>query len=89
MTTTLMKTYIQAQTWLQTWAQKTVQKAAAQTAAQTTALDKEDEGMATAEYAIVLVAATSFAGLLVVLLKSDAVRNLLTKLITDALSVVA
>ncbi|OTA26493.1 hypothetical protein B9G54_04700 [Alloscardovia macacae] len=85
MTTILMKTYVQAQTWLQTWAQKTVQKAAVQT----TALDKEDEGMATAEYAIVLVAATSFAGLLVVLLKSDAVRNLLTKLITDALSVVA
>ncbi|MFC0265228.1 DUF4244 domain-containing protein [Alloscardovia macacae] len=85
MTTILMKSYVQVQTWLQTWAEKTAQKAALQR----DALHTDDDGMATAEYAIVLVAATSFAGLLVVLLKSDAVRNLLTKLITDALSVVA
>nr|WP_240680314.1 DUF4244 domain-containing protein [Alloscardovia theropitheci] len=49
---------------------------------------KEDKGMATAEYAIVLVAATSFAGLLVALLKSEAVRSILSKLVTDALSII-
>ncbi|WP_418969557.1 DUF4244 domain-containing protein [Alloscardovia omnicolens] len=46
-----------------------------------------DDGMATAEYAVVLVAATSFAGILVALLKSDAVRSLITQLITNALSI--
>ncbi|WP_018142419.1 DUF4244 domain-containing protein [Alloscardovia criceti] len=51
-------------------------------------LNTSDEGMATAEYAIVLVAATSFAGVLVALFKSDAVRSIVTNLITDALSIV-
>ena len=51
-------------------------------------LSVEDKGMATAEYAIVLVAASSFAGLLVALLKSDVVRSVITKLVTDALSII-
>jgi len=44
-------------------------------------------GMATAEYAIATIAAVGFAGLLVVLLKSDGVREALTGLITTALTV--
>ncbi len=42
-----------------------------------TVLDKPEEGMATAEYALVPVAATGFAGVLVAILKSDAVRVVL------------
>ena len=52
-----------------------------------TVLDKPEEGMATAEYAIVLVAATGFAGVLVAILKSDAVRAVLTNLVKSALSI--
>jgi len=44
-----------------------------------------DAGMATAEYAIATLAAVGFAGLLVVLLKSDLVRGLLTGIIKKAL----
>lgn len=50
---------------------------------------QDDPGMATAEYAVVLVAATSFAAVLVAILKSDAVRSALMKIITSALNVVA
>lgn len=50
-------------------------------------VNADDPGMATAEYAIVLVAATSFAAVLVAILKSEAVRSLLTKIITGALNV--
>jgi len=42
--------------------------------------------MATAEYAIVTIAAAGFAGLLVVVLRSDEVRGLLTGLVRTALS---
>lgn len=87
MTTILMKGYVRTQMWLDEQLKKCVQTCAR--TAEQTSVQKDDDGMATAEYAVVLVAATSFAGLLVVLLKSDAVRNLLTKLVTDALSVVA
>jgi len=41
--------------------------------------------MATAEYALVTLAAAGFAGLLLVILKSDAVRSALTGIITRAL----
>ncbi|KFI44798.1 Protein of unknown function [Bifidobacterium bohemicum] len=44
-----------------------------------------DEGAATAEYAVVLVAATGFGAVLVALLKSGAVKELLKALITKAL----
>ena len=43
-------------------------------------------GSATAEYAIATLAAVGFAGLLVVILRSDAVRGMLTNLIQHALS---
>jgi len=45
-----------------------------------------DSGMATAEYAIVTVAAAAFAGLLIVVLRSDEVRGLLVGIIRGALS---
>ena len=43
-------------------------------------------GMATAEYAVCLVAATGFAGLLLGILRSPEVRTVLTNLIKKALS---
>lgn len=46
----------------------------------------DDRGSATAEYAIATMAAVGFAGLLVVILRSDAVRGMLTDLIHRALS---
>jgi hypothetical protein len=45
-----------------------------------------ETGSATAEYAIATLAAVGFAGLLVVILRSDAVRGMLTNLIQHALS---
>ncbi|WP_448630344.1 DUF4244 domain-containing protein [Cellulomonas soli] len=44
-----------------------------------------DAGMATAEYAIATLAAVGFAGLLLVILRSDEVRGMLTALIRQAL----
>lgn len=46
-----------------------------------------EEGAATAEYAVVLVAATGFAAVLVTILKSDAIKTLLTNIIKKALNV--
>ena len=43
--------------------------------------------MATAEYAIATIAAVGFAGLLILVLKSQAVRGMLTSIIESALSV--
>ena len=48
---------------------------------------KGEDGVTTAEYAVVLVAATSFAALLLGILKSDAVRNALENLIMSALNI--
>lgn len=45
-----------------------------------------EAGMATAEYAIATLAAVGFAGLLVVILKSDEVRGFLLNIIRAALS---
>ncbi|MET2010288.1 DUF4244 domain-containing protein [Microbacterium chocolatum] len=47
----------------------------------------DDEGAATAEYAIATMAAVAFAGLLVVIMRSDEVRGILTDLIRRALTV--
>ena len=47
---------------------------------------KDDTGSATAEYAIATMAAVGFAGLLVVIMRSEEVRNILTDLIRNALS---
>jgi Flp pilus assembly pilin Flp len=52
-----------------------------------TVMDEPEEGAATAEYAVVLVAATGFAALLVAILKSDAIRTLLTNIVKKALNV--
>ena len=46
-----------------------------------------EEGAATAEYAVVLVAATGFAALLVTIMKSETVRKLLLDIIKHALSI--
>lgn len=45
-----------------------------------------EAGMATAEYAIATLAAVAFAGLLLVIMKSDEVRGLLLGIIREALS---
>lgn len=47
---------------------------------------KKEEGAATAEYAIATMAAVGFAGLLVAILRSDAVRGILTDLVHRALT---
>ncbi|MBN9606022.1 MAG: DUF4244 domain-containing protein [Actinomycetales bacterium] len=46
---------------------------------------RDDTGAATAEYAVVIMAAVGFAGLLVVILKSGEVQSLLTGIVRDAL----
>lgn len=48
--------------------------------------NNDDEGSVTAEYAIATMAAVGFAGLLVVIMKSDEVRGILTDLVRSALS---
>ena len=57
----------------------------AQLAAMGTIRDPE-EGATTVEYAIGTIAAAGFAGLLIVILKSDAVRAALESLIQEALN---
>lgn len=52
-----------------------------------TLTSEPEEGAATAEYAVVLVAATGFAAVLVGIMKSDAVKTMLTNIIKKALSV--
>lgn len=46
-----------------------------------------EAGAATAEYAVVIMAAVGFAGLLVLILKSGAVQGMLTDLVHRALTV--
>jgi hypothetical protein len=48
---------------------------------------REDGGAATAEYVIATMAAVGFAGLLIVILRGDEVRGILTDLVRSALSV--
>lgn len=45
-----------------------------------------EEGAATAEYAIATMAAVGFAGLLVIIMRSDEVRQILTDLVRSALT---
>ena len=47
---------------------------------------RNDEGAATAEYAVVIMAAVGFAGLLVVILRSPEVRAMLVGLVERALN---
>lgn len=44
-----------------------------------------EQGAVTAEYAIVIMAAVAFAGLLVAIMRSDAVRAMLVQLVENAL----
>lgn len=48
---------------------------------------RDDEGAATAEYAVTTMAAVGFAGLLVLILKGDEVKGILTDLVRNALTV--
>lgn len=50
------------------------------------ALLRRDDGAVTAEYAIATLAAVGFAGLLVVILRSEEVRAMLFEVVRDALS---
>lgn len=52
-----------------------------------TVASKPEEGAATAEYAVVLVAATGFAALLVTIMKSETVRKMLLDIVKQALSI--
>ena len=47
---------------------------------------KDDRGAATAEYAIATMAAVGFAGLLVIIMRSDEVRQILFDLVKSALT---
>ena len=51
-----------------------------------TARFRDEAGAATAEYAIVIMAAVGFAGLLVVILRSGEVQGILTDLVQGALN---
>ena len=50
-------------------------------------LRTDDAGAATAEYLVATMAAVGFAGLLIVILRGDEVRGILTELVRNALSV--
>jgi len=51
-------------------------------------LGADERGAATAEYAIATMAAVGFAGLLVVIMRSDEIRGILTDLVRNALTFV-
>ena len=48
---------------------------------------REEAGAATAEYVIATMAAVGFAGLLILILRGDEVRGILTELVRHALTV--
>ena len=50
-------------------------------------LVREERGAATAEYAVATLAAVGFAGLLVVIMRSDEVRQMLTDVVRTALTI--
>jgi hypothetical protein len=52
----------------------------------TPGFSEREQGLATAEYAIVAIAATAFAGVLIVILRSDAVREMLENIFHQALA---
>lgn len=47
---------------------------------------RDDHGSATAEYAVVILAAVAFAGVLVAVMRSGEVQSILTELVRGALS---
>ncbi|MCG7302730.1 DUF4244 domain-containing protein [Winkia sp. ACRQY] len=58
-----------------------------QVSAQLALPSQKEEGMTTAEYAIGTIAAAGFAGLLIAVLKSGAIKSALTAIIQQALSI--
>ena len=48
---------------------------------------RAEEGAATAEYVVATMAAVGFAGLLILILRGDEVRGMLTDLVRSALTV--
>lgn len=46
---------------------------------------KDDRGAVTAEYAVIILAAVAFAGVLVAIMRSDEVRGMLVDLVQRAL----
>jgi len=48
---------------------------------------RQERGAATAEYIVATMAAVGFAGLLIVILRGDEVRGILTELVRGALTV--
>ncbi len=64
-----------------------VQKFLRSTGARMSSIIRDDRGAATAEYAVVIMAAVGFAGLLVVILKGNEIKQILTDLVTRALEV--
>ncbi|MDR3128164.1 MAG: DUF4244 domain-containing protein [Bifidobacteriaceae bacterium] len=50
-------------------------------------ITSKSTGLTTAEYAVVTIAATTFAGVLLVVVKSGAVQSILQNLVEHALSV--
>lgn len=53
--------------------------------ARVTSVLRDDRGATTAEYAVVIMAAVGFAGLLVVILRGNEVRGMLVDLVRNAL----
>lgn len=52
-----------------------------------TRMHLDDSGAATAEYVVATMAAVGFAGLLLVILKSDQIKQVLFDLVSNALTV--
>lgn len=50
-------------------------------------ITKNEDGLATIEYAIVMVAAATLAGILIMIVKSDAVKLAIQNIVTNALTV--
>ncbi|QIM17239.1 DUF4244 domain-containing protein [Leucobacter insecticola] len=50
-----------------------------------TRVAKDESGAVTAEYAIIIMAAVAFAGVLVAIVRSDAIRAMLVELVENAL----
>ncbi|WP_243752104.1 DUF4244 domain-containing protein [Leucobacter weissii] len=48
-------------------------------------MNEDERGAVTAEYAIVIMAAVAFAGLLVAIMRSGEIRQLLVELVQNAL----
>lgn len=68
------------------WPGRSAPGSARERGARAVALLRDETGAATAEYAVILLAAVGFAGLLLVILRGDDVRGMLTELVHRALT---